>query len=484
MQLIKSIIFQARDREAEPAIAFPGGIATYGALVKAIGAAAEAMRTFQLAPGSMVMLDIRNPIHHTAMIFALALLGLPSASVGTTFVAAKAGLLPTLFLTDRDDVQMAAVRTIRVDDRWFAADPAARPEYQRLLAMPGFPSADSVVRYVYSSGTTGYPKCVAVTEACMDVRMLHGFAQMALLTSGQATISRPGFSTIAGISMPILVHLSGNVLCYAGSDVEVLQMLHLFRATSITLAIGQLENFMKVLGDSPPPPSLRMVLTGGAKITRSLLTETRARLCSNVVFGYGSTEMGGVSLGAVTTLDIPEGFAGYVHPWVKIETVDDSDRPLAPGTEGILRVQTPELAYYVDAEGKKLEMLRDGWFYPGDIARIDGEGRLLISGRSTEVINRGGIIVAPEAIEEVLRLNKAVREVAVVGVTNAQGIEEIWAAVVSDSLIDPKAMIAAARPQLNEKVPDRVFQVNEIPRAESAKVRRNELREMLRKMQS
>ena len=482
MKLVKQIIFLARDREGEPAIAFPGGVATYGALVKSIAAAVEAMRTFQYPPGSMVMLDIRNPIHHTAMMFALALLGLPSASVGTTFVAEKAGLLPVLFLTDRDDAQIAGARTIRVDDRWFAADPAAPPDYLRLLALPGFPSRDDVVRYVYSSGTTGFPKCVAFTEACFEERILQGFAQMPALTAGPAAISMMGFSTSGGFGLPLMMHLSGNVLCYAGNYIESLQMLHLFRAANMTLAVGQLEAFLKVLGERPPPPSLRMLLTGGVKITPSLLIETRARLCNNVVFSYGSTEMGAVSVGSVTSMEVPEGYAGYIQPWARVETVDDSDRPLAPGAEGILRVQVPQFPLYVDAKGNRLEMVRDGWFYPGDIGRIDSEGRLLITGRTTDVINRGGIIVAPEAIEEVLRMLPAVREVAVVGVPNAQGIEEIWAAVVADTLIDPKAMIAAARPRLNEKVPDRVIQVNEIPRAESAKVRRNELREMLKKM--
>jgi len=125
-------------------------------------------------------------------------------------------------------------------------------------------------------------------------------------------------------------------------------------------------------------------------------------------------------------------------------------------------------------------MLEDGWFYPGDIGRLQLDGRLYITGRSTEVINRGGVIVAPELIEEVLRLDRRVSDVAVVGVPNSNGIEEIWAAVVSDTLIDPRSIIESARSRLNEKVPDRVIQVATIPRAEGAKVKRLELREQLR----
>jgi len=78
----------------------------------------------------------------------------------------------------------------------------------------------------------------------------------------------------------------------------------------------------------------------------------------------------------------------------------------------------------------------------------------VVTGRTNEVINRGGVIVAPEIIEEVLRLDPLVRDVAVVGVP-INGIEEIWAAVVSDDAFDAQAIAQRAHPKLNEKVPDR-----------------------------
>jgi acyl-CoA synthetase len=480
VNLIKSLVFQARFHESEPAIAFPGGIATYGALMKSVSSAVEALRTFDLAPGTMVMLDIRNPIHHVAMMYALALLGLPSASVGTTFVAAKAGFLPAMFLTDRDDAQIAGVRNIRIDERWFASDAAARPDYQKLLALPGFPSAQSVVRYVYSSGTTGYPKCVALTAGLIERRQARSAMSRAWWMSGPAALNMMGFSTIMGLSMPLTAHLAGALLCFAGTPVEALQMIQVFRVSALVMAVGQLQAFYKIFEDQRPPVSLKLLGVAGAKITQRFLAEARARICDTVALGYASTEMGSVSAGFASETDKPEGFAGYVIPGVALEAVDDDRRPVAPGVEGTLRVKTDQLAYYVDTQGNPVEMTEGGWFYPGDIGSIGADGAVVITGRSTEVINRGGIIVAPEAIEEVLRLDTRIADVAVVGVPNDLGIEEIWAAVVSDTLIDPRAVADAARPRLNEKVPDRIVQVTSIPRAESAKIRRGELREILK----
>jgi acyl-coenzyme A synthetase/AMP-(fatty) acid ligase len=478
MKLVKAAVFHSRYHSNEPAIAFGGGIATYGGLMKATGAAVEAIKTFEMAPGTAVMLDIRNPIHHVAMIYALALLGLPSASLGATFVAEEAGFVPGLLLTDRSDVPPGRFRAVRVDERWFASEPSAQPDYQSLLSLPGFDDPNDVVRYVYSSGTTGHPKCVALTQQCLNLRMEH--SRISLAGADGPILSMMGFSTVGGMSGPLVAHTSGTVLCFASSLAEMLQMVNLFGVTGLWLAVGQLEPLFNILGDQPPPKSLSYLGLGGSKITRTMLMEARARICSKVLLGYGSTEMSWISLAPTSTTDMDEGFAGHIFPWVDLEVVDHELRPLPSGQDGTVRVRTPELAYYVNPDGQPVEMLEDGWFYPGDIGRLQRDGRLYITGRSTEVINRGGVIVAPELIEEVLRLDRRVSDVAVVGMPNSNGIEEIWAAVVSDTLIDPRSIIESARSKLNEKVPDRVIQVATIPRAEGAKVRRLELREQLK----
>ena len=94
------------------------------------------------------------------------------------------------------------------------------------------------------------------------------------------------------------------------------------------------------------------------------------------------------------------------------------------------------------------------------------------------MINRGGVIVAPEFVEEVLRLDPAVKDVAVVGVS-VGGLEEIWAAVVSEQPFDVQAMAERARLKLNEKTPNRILRVETIPRTESGKVTRDVLHDQL-----
>ncbi len=478
MKLVKQILFQARLNEAQPAIAFSGGVATYGMLAKTVEALVPVLETLELAPGSMVMLDLRNPIQHTALMLALGLLGLPSASVSSTFSIEKAGVLPRLFLTDREGVSLPGTEVRITDDRWFAYEPNTPVDYARLLSRPGFARPDDIVRYVYSSGTTGYPKCVALSQACLETRVAHTI-MTTVQTPGGAGLNMLGFSTIAGIMAPMIALPLGMLLCFANGNEEALRMVRLFNVSALSLAVIQLHGFLKLLADQPPPPSLRLVAVGGSTMPVRLLQEARARLCSNIVFGYGSTEMGSMTGGSGVSLERHEGSAGYIRPWVDMQAVDSEGREVQPGSDGILRARSPEMAAYATESADTIEMFRDGWFYPGDVGRIFPDGLVVITGRTNEVINRGGVIVAPEAIEEVLRLDPAVRDVAVIGVPNAAGIEEIWAAVVSDGDVDANAIAVRARDKLNEKVPDRILRIDAVPRNENGKITRNALREQL-----
>jgi acyl-coenzyme A synthetase/AMP-(fatty) acid ligase len=476
MKLVKQILAHARLHESSPAIAHTGGVATYGTLARMVEAAVAVLKTLDLPAGTPVMLDLRNPLQHTALIVALALLGLPSASVGSTFTVEKAGVLPGLFLADRD-VGLAGVRQLTVDDRWFAHDPALAVDYPRLARLPGFASPDKVVRYVYSSGTTGYPKCVAFSERVLELRVFH---TLMTTVSGQGTagLNMLGFSTIAGIMAPLLTLPTGMLLCFANGNAEALAMVRLFNVSMLAVAVIQLDGMLRLVADQPPPPSLRLLAVAGAKLPVRLLNEARARLCPNIVMGYGSTEMGSMTNGTAPVIERYEGSAGYVRPWVELQAVDADGVEVAAGEDGYLRARSEEMAFYAADGDDPIETISGGWFYPGDIGRVHADGLVTITGRSTEVINRGGIIVAPELIEEVLRLDPSVREVAVVGVP-VNGVEEIWAAIVSDEPLDVNAIAERAHPKLNEKVPDRILRVDAIPRNDNGKITRNALRETL-----
>ena len=154
---------------------------------------------------------------------------------------------------------------------------------------------------------------------------------------------------------------------------------------------------------------------------------------------------------------------------------------MLPDTAGELYVRTPAIAAgYADGAELGDRLGADGWFRTGDVARLDPEGFLWIEGRVSDMINRGGLKVFPGEVEEVLRLDPAVADCAVVGAPDDRLGEVPWAFVVpADPLrwtLDPRRSTAPARERLAPyKVPARFIAVAELPRNEAGKVLHREL---------
>jgi acyl-coenzyme A synthetase/AMP-(fatty) acid ligase len=237
---------------------------------------------------------------------------------------------------------------------------------------------------------------------------------------------------------------------------------------------------LEYLRGRAPLSSLRSVQATGARLPLRLLAEIRAKLCPDVTFLYASTEMGAVAVGSGGVLEREEGCVGYVLPGVVVEVVDEEDRSVAAGQAGNVRVRPQRQAFYVGPAGEKNDVLRnDGWFYPGDIARLYADGRLVILGRSGDIINKGGVIIDPEMIEEAFRRDPRIRDLAAVNMPGRHGVEEVWLAIVTDAELDLVGMRAAAASTLREAAPDRIVRVGAIPRSENRKVQRFKLREQL-----
>jgi acyl-coenzyme A synthetase/AMP-(fatty) acid ligase len=288
-----------------------------------------------------------------------------------------------------------------------------------------------------------------------------------------------GFSTVGSI-MALLMALSrGGLIAYAHDPADALRLIRAFQIEILACAVVQLQSLLRAVEGKTAPTALRTIIASGSKIPRPLMLEARARLCPNVNVMYGSTEAGPITFGTGAALDRYEGSAGYVLPWVEVETVDAEGSRVPPGSDGIVRLRSSEQSHYLVPTPETDAMFKDGWFYPGDVGRLYRDGLLAITGRVGEMINRGGVIVAPDMVEEVLRSIDGVTDVAVFGAPDDQGIDEIWAAIVSTQWIDAQAIKAVAAVRLPDRTPDHVVQVEAIPRNEMGKIKRQELREQV-----
>jgi len=183
-------------------------------------------------------------------------------------------------------------------------------------------------------------------------------------------------------------------------------------------------------------PDLVIATFGGA-ISASLRAEAVARLCGALSDMYGCNEVGFIGTnGLHRTADNLD-----IWPGVAIEALDEQGQILPWGQPGRLRVRTESMfSGYLDDPRTTQRMLRDGWFYPGDIGVLHGPRRLELLGRADDLLNFEGRKVLPEALEEHLRRASGIAELAIGSVLGRDGATELCIALVGTGPLDAQTM--------------------------------------------
>jgi acyl-CoA synthetase (AMP-forming)/AMP-acid ligase II len=150
---------------------------------------------------------------------------------------------------------------------------------------------------------------------------------------------------------------------------------------------------------------------------------------------------------------------------------------LRTGAAGRLRVRGPGAAERLEAGGAAAgELVRDGWYYTGDIAALDDAGFLHLKGRASDMILRGGTNIYPDEVEAVLSEHAAVADAVVVGRPSPQLGEEVVAVVVARAPVTADALIAHCRRRLSAyKLPAEIVFAKELPRTSFGKPDRKRL---------
>jgi acyl-CoA synthetase (AMP-forming)/AMP-acid ligase II len=210
-------------------------------------------------------------------------------------------------------------------------------------------------------------------------------------------------------------------------------------------------------------------------------------VCPNLHCGHGSTEGGTVAYSPAEAIFGMDRTVGVVAPWIELEVIEEGEKAADYGQVGEIRLRGLGQGYRCSKVAPdRYEIDSSEWFYPGDQGVLYRNGLLAIIGRVNEIINRGGTKVAPDEIEEAIRQHQAISDAAAVGMLDNIGIEQIWVAVVSrdGGELDIGKMFDYCRASLPQYMPDRIFQVREIPRNQLGKVSRVELSEHLRSLES
>ncbi|MBV9416143.1 MAG: AMP-binding protein, partial [Solirubrobacterales bacterium] len=221
--------------------------------------------------------------------------------------------------------------------------------------------------------------------------------------------------------------------------------------------------------------TLRVCVSGGAALPVEVLRGFEQAFGCVILEGYGLSETSPVACFNHPDRERKPGSIGTPIEGVEMKLVDLHRRDVAPGEVGEIAIRGHNVmkGYWDRPEATAEAIDQDGWFYSGDIARVDEHGRYSIVDRKKELIIRGGYNVYPREIEEVLYEHPAVREAAVIGIPHAALGEEVGAAVAlkSGELVTEselrdyvKANIAAY------KYPRQVWFVDELPKGPTGKI--------------
>jgi acyl-CoA synthetase (AMP-forming)/AMP-acid ligase II len=342
---------------------------------------------------------------------------------------------------------------------------------------------DDLADILYTSGTTGRPKGVAVSHANASM-----IGEVAPSWSGEGWVHASPLFTFAGIALVYTPMKLGLQVLYlprfdAGRWLDLVEEKKPTAAFLVPAMTHLLLDHPRF--ESADLSSLGMCSVGSAPLAPFAVERLQEKLPEAMVSNnYGMTEAG--SAYAI----MPKGEAvkrpgsvGQIAPPAVVRIVNDAGEDLPADEVGEVRLSIPgrQRAYFNDPEATA-ETWRDGWLVTGDLGKLDSDGYLYIVGRSKDVIIRGGNNVHATDVEHVLVQHQAVAEVAVVGAPHDVLGEDVVAFVVlhDGTTVDGEALRAYGLEQLADyKVPRQFHFVNELPRNATGKVIKPELRARL-----
>ena len=482
---------------------------SYGALKDEVLRCAELYRRIGIKRGDVVTVQLPNWIEFAVAFFALELIGAIANKVNPDFRArefdyilkfsgSRAYVFPREF-RGFDFLSMAKGLRASVPDLAHlivageAADginsldelrscPPLAPEHRVYM------DPNEVCRMAFTSGTTGDPKCV-----------LHSFnttiyapwllnRDMEVTERDVLLIYLPvglnwGYITL----MQTIMAGARAVLMERFSARAALELIERERVTYIPTAPAAI---VSMLADPElgrfDLSSLRVVITGGASAAIETIRDYQARAKGHLIELYGMLETGFHTYTRFT--DDPEKVNGTIGRLVgdmEIRILDSAGNDVPYGEIGEVAARGPSvhLGYHNNPAANAASFTEDGWFRTGDLGRfVDAAGNVQLSGRSKEIINRGGKKFFPREVEEILYTHPSVMHAAMVGLPDARLGERNCLCVIPKSGRDlslDEAVTFLKGQIADYKLPETIERFDEFPMTGTGKIRRHILRDQV-----
>jgi long-chain acyl-CoA synthetase len=370
-------------------------------------------------------------------------------------------------------------------DEWVAAQPADDPAVTV--------GAEDTCVQLYTSGTTGFPKGVELTNTNLFSLLDKVVDPWSFDENSVSVVVMPVFH-VAGSGWAIVGFYAGatNVVLRDFDPAEVLEIIPRYGVTNV-LFVPAILQFLLIMPNlaATDVSSLRSIVYGASPISEDVLVSAMEAFGCDFCQVYGLTE----TCGVIVQLD-PEDHdpggpradllraAGKPFPGVDIRIVDTDGKELADGAIGEIQCRSHQnmKGYWRNPEATEeaFPAGRDetglGWFATGDAGYLQ-DGYIFIHDRVKDMIVSGGENIYPAEIENVLMSHEAVGDAAVIGIPDDQWGEGVKAIVVVAGEVEDADLIGFCRERLAHfKCPTSVDRVDALPRNPSGKILKTELR--------
>jgi acyl-coenzyme A synthetase/AMP-(fatty) acid ligase len=471
MNVVGAILHFGTTRQNAPALVEGERTITYGELAGLVRRTACHLATHCLQRGDRIGLCLKDTAEHVVTLLAVALMGGVAVPLdwrarpaeNARFVAAL-GLASVLAEVDAwltDDCP-----AVLLDADWHRAVARANVGDE----LPGDWHDPFVISA--SSGSTGTPKFTLMTHLQYYFAIAGMFELMGLAGRHRFLCTLPLYYS-GGRNSCIAHLLRGDCVVLYPSlfrPAEYLDVAARQRITVAALVPSMVRQLLAADGTEPLLPGLTALFCTGAPLHAEEKRQAARRLTPNFCERYGTAETLAISVLR------PDDFAervdsvGQPHSLVEIEIVDENDQPLPSGAVGRLRVRGPGLASPLPGPSAETNF-RDGWYYPGEIARLDTAGYIFLHGRTSDVIVRNGAKIYPAEVEGTLTEHPGVLEAAVLGHRGADNEEVVIAFVVPRGPLPAGELLAHCRVRLTpHKVPRQIHFLGQLPKNTAGKI--------------
>jgi len=341
----------------------------------------------------------------------------------------------------------------------------------------------------YTSSTTGSPKGAMLTHGNLLSNARVSMQTIDISPRDSILLAFPAFHSFMMTVCIILPVMASSRIVILDSVKPIHRFIKtiIFKRITLLIAIPQvfkvfasikMPTFMRIIFKFN---SIKLAISGSAPLDKNVAVAFEKRFNIRLREGYGLTETS-----PVVSINPPKGLnkvgsVGKALKDIQVKVVDEEEVEVAPNQVGELIVKGPNVMKgYYNMPEDTAEVIKGGWLFTGDLAKIDEDGYIYIVDRKKDLVISHGMNIYPREIEEVIEINRKVKEVAVIGIKDVHRGEVPIAIVVlqENETLEPQDIIAYCKPRLaNFKIPHRVEIRSDLPKTPTGKVLKRVLRQ-------